>query len=113
MEAHNSNPYSDLKRRYDIVDQLRRDTEAQVLSFNQDFLKVYGPDRVAFDDLLSQAIRAESLQTSLDDRMKIYIKMLIYYKKWLPIMEQIYAASPEYRQRLDSLRDLLVSLEKK
>lgn len=108
----NVNPYIEFENRYQALDKLTKDTEAQTYAFFDDFNKVFMPDQQEFDSLKDQAKQLQlqkAAQTQLDS---VYYKMAMIYKRWLPIEERLLAKNPEYKKLFAALKFMLADIEK-
>lgn len=107
------NPYIELDNRYQSLEKIRKDVEAQTYKFMDDFHKVFIPDQNEFDSLKDQAKQlqiAKAPQVQLDP---IYYKMAMIYKRWLPIEERLLRQNPEYKKLFNALKFMLEDIEKR
>lgn len=97
MNKFNQNPYEIFAPQFTILDKLRKDTDANILRFQDEFLKVFGPDKTQFDLLMDQVKEGKRLQISDAHLEKLYDQMAVIYKRWIPIEDTLVSQIPSYK----------------
>lgn len=113
MNDFNENPYEHLAPQFKKLDQLRKDTDATILKFQNEFLEVFRPDKTQFDDLMEQARQAKINHLPQAEIEKIYDKMAIIYTRWLPIEESLLEGLPSYKVIFNYLKTKIKPEKKK
>ncbi len=107
------NPYIELDQRYQSLEKLRKEVEAQTYKFMDDFHKVFIPDQNEFDSLKDQAKQLQLQKASQVQLDPIYYKMAMIYKRWLPIEERLLTQNPDYKKLFSALKYMLQDIEKR
>ena len=109
----NDNPYISLHATHKLLMERRKELEADLIKWREEFLPLFMPEEREFDELVQQAREGKYRKIPTRELDKIYYKMALIYKRWLPISEQLKAMNPKYVDLFLSLDGLLLEIEKK
>ena len=106
------NPYLALAQRYKEVERIKKETEALVYQYHDDFLKVFIQDDSNFDALLTKAKVLQKRKGKKRPNLnKIYYEMALIYQKWIPIEDLLLEKNPLYKDLFKGLKAILDDID--
>ncbi len=107
------NPYVGYHATYQELMTRRKQLESDTIQWREAFMKIFAPEETEFLELVQQSKEGKYRKIPEREMDKLYIKMAMIYKRWLPIQEQLKAMNPKYTEIFHGLDMVLADMDKK